>query len=331
MLDFRRKKFLSGWAVLTLLTGVVLCGAPLLTAAPASKTRKPVKQASTPTPTPAAPAAASPDATVPTVAGTPPAQADVPPAASAAPDLAPLSESDLAGAITLDSVTVPTPGEFFAALNKQCKPNWTGEFRGPITTAYGDRAQAALNLGGLIADGYIAVEAMDGQQVKNLGRDILALAKNLGISKEILARGESIKQFSDDNDWTSLKEELEAMQNEVKQEMDNLHDDDLITLLSLGAWIRGTYVVSDVVLKNFSQNTSCILRQPALVSYLQSRVGKLSPRMKDSATVKAVNDSLAKLAKLVSFPLGETASKEEVQQLHDQAGELLKTIARKES
>ena len=37
----------------------------------------------------------------------------------------------------------------------------------------------ALNLGGLIADGYIAVEAEDAQQVKNIGADIMALAKPL--------------------------------------------------------------------------------------------------------------------------------------------------------
>ena len=172
---------------------------------------------------------------------------------------------------------------------------------------------------------------MDGQQVKNLGRDILALAKNLGISKGILDRGESINHFSEDNDWRALKEELEAMQNEVKQEMDALHDDELITLLSLGAWIRGTYVVSDVVLKNYSDNTSCILRQPALVDYLHGKLEKLSPRVRDSALIKTVAAGVDSLSKLVSFPLGGTASQEDVQKLHDQAGELLKVIAKRES
>ena len=199
------------------------------------------------------------------------------PTAAAAPEAPPLTAEQMASSASFDAMTVPTPGELFAALNKQCKPNWGAQARGPINTAYSDRAQAALNLGGLIADGYIAVEAQDGQQVKNLGRDILALAKNLGISKEILARGNSIQQFADDNDWNSLKEELEATQNEVKQEMDALHDEELVTLLSLGGWIRGTQVVSDVVLKNFSQQTSCILRQPALVEYLRGKLDKLSP------------------------------------------------------
>ena len=228
-------------------------------------------------------------------------------------------------------MTVPTPGELFAALNKQCKPNWTAQYRGPIGTAYSDRSQAALNLGGLIADGYVAVEAQDGQQVKNLGRDILALSKNLGISKDILARGNSIQQFADDNDWNSLKETLEALQNEVKQEMDNLHDDELVTLLNLGGWIRGTQVVSDVVLKNFSQETSCILRQPELVIYLRGKLDKLSPKVKDTPLITAVGTGLDALAKLVSFPLGATPTKEEVQKLHDQATELVKIIAKRES
>ena len=237
----------------------------------------------------------------------------------------------MASSVSFDAMTVPTPGELFAAINKQCKPNWGAQARGPINTAYSDRAQAALNLGGLIADGYVAVEAQDGQQVKNLGRDILTLAKNLGISKEILARANSIQQFADDNDWNALKEELEATQNEVKQEMDALHDEELVTLLSIGGWIRGSQVVSNVVLNNFSQQTSCILRQPALVEYLRAKLDKLSPRTKDSPLVKQVNSGLGEIAQLVSFPLGATPTKEQVQALHEKSAALVATIARKES
>ena len=253
------------------------------------------------------------------------------PSAAPSPEVAPLTSEQIASSVSLDSMTVPTPGELFAALNKQCKPNWGAQARDPINTAYSDRAQAALNLGGLIADGYVAVEAQDGQQVKNLGRDILVLAKNLGISKEILARANSIQQFADDNDWSALKEELEATQNEVKQEMDTLHDEELVTLLSLGGWIRGTQVVSNVVLANFSQQTSCILRQPALVEYLRAKLEKLSPRTKDTTLVKQVDTGLDGIAKLVSFPLGDTPTKEQVQALHEKSAALVATIVKKES
>ncbi len=300
MFDLRRKTPLL-LALLAMAAGTVM-------AAPKPKKDK----NATPAPSPAsAPAEPSPAAPV--------------------PEAAPLTAEEMSGAVAFDALTVPTPDELFAALNKQCKPNWAGQYRGPVGTAYSDRPQAALNLGGLIADGYIAVEAQDGQQVKNLGRDILALAKNLGISKEILGRGNSIQQFADDNDWNSLKEDLEALQNEVKLEMDNLHDDELVTLLNLGGWIRGTQVVSDVVLKNFSQETSCILRQPALVAYLRGKLDKLPPKVKDSPLIKTVGAGLDSLGKLVSFPLGSTPSKEDVQKLHDQAADLMKTIAKREN
>ena len=245
------------------------------------------------------------------------------------PEAKPLTAAEMGDAASLDTFTVPSPGELFAAINKQCKPNWTAQARGPINTAYKDRAQAALNLGGLIADGYVAVEAQDAQQVKNIGRDILSLAKTLSIRDEILTRGSSIIQFADDNNWSSLREELESTQNEVKQAMETLHDDDLITLLSIGGWIRGTQVVTNVVLKNFSQETSCILRQPSLVEFLRGKLDKLPARTKATALITTLDAGLADMGKTVSFPLGATPTKEDVQKLHDQAAKLVEVIASK--
>ena len=251
-------------------------------------------------------------------------------AAPAAPSVPPLTKEQMASALTTDAMTIPTPGELFAALNKQCKPNWIGLGRGPINTAYTARAQTALNLGGLIADGYIAVEAQDGQQVKNLGRDILTLATNLGVSKELLGRGKSIQDLVDENDWNSLREELESTQNDVKAAMDALHDEDLVTLVSIGAWVRGTQVVSDVVARNFSQQTSCILRQPELVGFLRAKLDRLSPKTKDTPLIKSVDAGLGGLAQTVSFPYGSTPSKADVQKLNAQATELVNVIAKKD-
>src|SRR2546423_13408231 len=92
-----------------------------------------------------------------------------------------LPADQLAKAIRSDSITIPTPGELFAALEKPGKPNWTGQYRAPVATTYKNRAQIALNLGSLIADGFIAVEAKDSQQGKNIGTDIIKLAKALGV------------------------------------------------------------------------------------------------------------------------------------------------------
>src|SRR5204863_10175698 len=139
-----------------------------------------------------------------------------------------LEPDHMAKAARTDTNTIPTPGDLFAALQKPGKPNWTGAYRAPIPTTYKNRAQLALNLGGLIADGFIAVEAQDSQQVKNIGTDIIKLAKALGVSENVLARGNSINEFAENSEWDALHEELEATQNEVKASMQSHQDQDLV-------------------------------------------------------------------------------------------------------
>src|ERR1700736_3535730 len=201
-----------------------------------------------------------------------------------------LSPDQLAKAVRNDSISIPTPGELFAALGKPGKPNWSGQFRGPIPTTYRDRAQIALNLGGLIADGFIAVEAKDSQQVKNIGSDIIKLAKALGVSENLLRRGNSINEFAENDDWDTLQEELEATQNEVKSSMQSHSDQDLVILVSLGGWIRGTQVVSSSILQNYDQQTAKVLRQPALVSFMQSKINAISTDLRDDPLIKNVSE-----------------------------------------
>ena len=182
-----------------------------------------------------------------------------------------LSADQMAKAARTDSISVPTPGELFAALSKAGKINWSAQYRGPLPVTYRNRAQIALNLGGLIADGFIAVEAKDGQQVKNVGADVIKLAKALGVSEKLLSRGTSINEFADHNEWDTLQEELEATQNEVKSSMQSHADQDLVILVTLGGWIRGTQVVTGAIMKNFNERSASALRQPALVHLMKSR------------------------------------------------------------
>src|SRR5881398_4053331 len=185
----------------------------------------------------------------------------------------------LAKASTTDSISIPTPGELFAALEKSGKINWAGQYRGPMPVTYSNRAQIALNLGGLIADGFIAVEAKDGQQVKNIGSDIIKLAKALGVSENLLRRGNSLNEFAENDEWDVLQEELEATQNEVKSSMQTHSDQDLVILVSVGGWIRGTQVVTSAIMQNYDERSAKVLRQPALVSFIQTKLNEVSPEL----------------------------------------------------
>jgi hypothetical protein len=243
---------------------------------------------------------------------------------------APLSQDQLAKAIKIDSLTIPTPGELFAALEKPGKPDWAGQYRTPIPMTYRNRAQIALNLGGLIADGFIAVEAQDSQQVKNIGTDIIKLAKALGVSENVLSRGNSINEFAENSEWDALHEELEATQNEVKTSMQSHQDQDLVILVSLGGWIRGTQAVSASVIKNFDEQSARVLRQPAVVGFIHSKMNDISAELKSEALVKSVNDQLANIEKLVAFQTGKGPTLDEVKKLNDAVSKLMDEIQRKE-
>lgn len=214
-------------------------------------------------------------------------------AAEAPASLTPL---EIKSAIVMDEVTLPTPGEFFAAINKLDRPNWSqlaARKAGPLPTT--NRAQTSLNLGTRVADGFIAVEAQDGQQVKNVGKDIIDLAKGLGVSQSILSRGNSISDFAENNDWSALKEELDATENEVKQQMSAQKDEELVSLLTIGAWLRGIQAASSVISANYQPDSARLLRQPAIVEYLIARVDLLPPRLKGDPLVGRVRDGLIEI------------------------------------
>lgn len=251
------------------------------------------------------------------------------PIPSTPPSSTPLPPDQLAKAIKTDALTIPTPGELFAAFEKPGKPDWAGQYRTPIPVTYRNRAQIALNLGGLIADGFIAVEAQDSQQVKNIGTDIIKLAKALGVSENVLSRGNSINEFAENSEWDSLQEELEATQNEVKTSMQSHSDQDLVILVSLGGWIRGTQVVSASIIKNYDERSARVLRQPAVVNFIHAKIAEIGMELRNEPLVKEVNGQLPALEKLVTFPLGKAPTLDEVKKINQAVSKLMEAIQNK--
>ena len=215
--------------------------------------------------------------------------------------------------VRIESITIPMPGEFFAAINKQGRPNWKQLVRTGTPEATDSRSQIALILGTLVADGYIAVEAQDSQGVKNIGKEIINLAKKLNVSQSVLGRGNSINDFAENNDWNALREELEATQNEVKLDMFEQKDSSLVTLVTLGAWVRGTELASGLIEGSYTPEFARLLRQPAIIEFLLEQIGTLPLAMQEDPLVAKLRSALVKSR---DFVVAETPSAENVRDLH---------------
>ena len=247
-----------------------------------------------------------------------------------AQDAPALSKEQLADSAKDQVISMPMPGELFAALNKFAKPDWTAFARRPIPTNFTSRQQIAMNLGGLIADGYLAVEAMDGQQVKNVARDVRTLANALGVGQDLLNRGNSISEFATNNQWDALKEELEAAQNEVILSMFAHDDQDLVTFVALGGWARGTEVITAHIAKHYSGDAARMLRQPGITRAFVNKLASMSPKATDGPAVKRVRVTLIEIHKAVAFSGEYTPTAEDVQKIHELAETMVKVIATKE-
>ena len=250
--------------------------------------------------------------------------------AFAAAENAALTKEEIAAATRTDDFSIPTPGEFMSALDKTGKLAWSKLYRTSIRTDFTSRPQIALNLGTLIADGYLAIQAKDAQVVRNIGQDIMALAKPLSVKAKIIERGKSLSEFADKGQWDQVNEDLEAMQNEAKATLEANNDNDLIVLVTVGGWFRATEAISGHVAEHYAPEPAKLLRQPGIVEYLSQKIEALPEKTRDDPAVKRTRAKLGELKAAVSFARDTVPSLEDVKKIHDIAAALIKELGKKD-
>jgi hypothetical protein len=111
--------------------------------------------------------------------------------------------------------------------------------------------------------------------------------------------------------------------------MQSHRDQDLVILVSLGGWIRGTQAVSASVIKNYDEGSAKVLRQPAVVSFLHAKVNDISMDLRNEPLVKSISEQLTAVEKLVAFQPGKGPSLDEVKKLNAAVSKLMEEIQSK--
>jgi len=231
-------------------------------------------------------------------------------------------------ATVVDEVVIPVPTEVFGVLDKLGSPNWHDVLRPVKTENLGKRSQVALLLGVTIAEGFIAVEAQEAEEVKKIGRQVLTLSKAIGVQKSVISRTSSIIEAADKKDWQTIRLELDGASKDVKQAMIELEDAQLAQLVSLGGWLRGTEALTQVVGKNYNKDGADLLHQPAVLDYFERRLDGLNPRLKENTLVKKIARRLPELHTLIE-PAGGV-SPQKVEKIHSITADLVKAISSQE-
>jgi hypothetical protein len=228
----------------------------------------------------------------------------------------------------IDDVVVPVPSEIFGVLDKLGKPHWAGVQRTGMANVkpMGDPAQVALLLGTVIAEGFIAVEAEDTAEVKNIGNAVLTLSRALSVEKQVKERAKAITEYADKKDWQNVRRELDKTLDSVRDAMMALKSEQLSQLVSLGGWLRGTEALTKVVSDGFTKDGAELLHQPVLLDYFERRLATMKPKVKANPVVTKVQKGILEIRPLVGVEDGTQISEKTVKDIGKIAEDLVKTI-----
>jgi hypothetical protein len=221
-------------------------------------------------------------------------------------------------------VAVPVPKEIFRSLDQFRDANWPAVKRPEIARwrSHGDQAQIATLLGVVIAEGFIAMEAKDSAEVKNLGQSVLSLAGGLGVRDRALRRSRSIMEFAEKEEWSDARKEWDGVLSDLENGMIEIKSEDLARLVSLGGWLRGTEALSALILQNYSPEHSNLIRQPELIHYLEKQLRSMNSEIQRRPIVAKLLDGLRKVGSLVESE-NASLSEETVRKVHGVCAELV--------
>ena len=149
-----------------------------------------------------------------------------------------------------------------------------------------NRADLALEIGFLIAEGFIAVQAGHMQKIEDLAKELSSYSRALGAGERVNRHAASLLENARKNNIEALKKELTATQRDVETDLIHLRDVDLAHLISLGGWIRALEVSSHAVEKKYSPERARIIYREDIADYYEASIEALDPRVSDRDDLK---------------------------------------------
>ena len=211
----------------------------------------------------------------------------------------------------VEGVVVPVPREIFRSLDQFRDAKWRAVQRPEVVhwKSHGDQVQIAILLGVEIAEGFVAMEAEDSAEVKNVGNAVLKLARGLGVEKSALRRSRSIMEYADKNEWTAARNEWDGVFSDLQSGMIEIKSKELAQLVSVGGWLRGTEALSALLLENYSPERAELIRQPVLLDYLEKELLGLSSKVKKRPIVAKMVEGIRRIRVLIQNENGQPTEK----------------------
>ncbi len=192
-----------------------------------------------------------------------------------------------------------------------------------------NRADLAVELGFLIADGFLVVQAGELGKVEGLAAELTRYGKALGAGERVNRHAASLLESARKQDVAQLKAELTATQKDVELELVTLRDADLAHLISLGGWIRALQVSTAAVETQFSEERAKHILREDIADYYSAIVSGLEPRVAERPSFLTMRDILSGLRTEMT-PGEKPATQATVAEISKQAAKLAELALQRE-
>jgi hypothetical protein len=226
----------------------------------------------------------------------------------------------------INPYTAPSVAEIFQQLDDLRPLPFDQLKREFPQAAHASREQMGMVFGGLVADGFLVVEAKRQNLVEDLGRVLLRQARSLGVGDRVMRHSASLTDLGKKGDWAAVRSELLATQEDVEQAMTELRDQKMAHLISLGGWLRGLEICAGAVEGNYTTDRAAVLWQRDLINYFAEELTTLPPAVAHKPLFEKVRNGVNGIRDLLNR-VPDKIPLEDVKALHAQAKELNRIIA----
>ena len=228
----------------------------------------------------------------------------------------------------LNEFTVPSIAKVFDELEKVSPLSYDSAHLKKHEHLPFDRSLIAIRLGTLIADGFIAVQTGNAEDVPEIAAHMSRYAKALGAGERIKKHAAALLDHAKAKDLPKLKRALASTQRDVEQELASLRDPDLSHLISLGGWLEALGSAAHAVDQKYTPERALTLFREDIADYYAESIGSLNPEISSRPHMVKMRELLQGLRSAMILEENAKPTAAQVKEVTEVSTELVK-IARR--
>ena len=196
-----------------------------------------------------------------------------------------------------------------------------------ISTASG---RIALEMGYLLADGFIAVCSGHMNDINPIALELNRYGRALGVGDKMDVHSAALLEQAKKGNKKEFRRILTGTQSDVNEELSGLGDADLAHLIALGGWVRAYEASAAALCDEFSEEKAAIIFYQDAPQYFSAILRGIDPATAEKLDIADMCKLLDRLASQMELAEGALPTIEAVTALKKTAEELSILIAGKD-